>query len=180
MATFWAYWLAKRPLAPPGPFTGAKILNSKSNDTPQCNYWNVENCPIMGECNQTNVVYQADVHASNKIMMYYHSTKNFKARYSNHKSALSKRPTNHTTLSSYVWKIKDQNVPYSIIWSIKSRPHPFSIGGNACDLCLTEKMVILTKDQSKMLNKHNKLLESCWHRREHLLFSVKIPHIDTS
>ena len=76
-------------------------------------------------------------------MTYYGSTKNFKSIFSGHRSSLNNRPSNHTTLSSYVWKLKDQNIPYEIKWSIKARGHPFASGGNACDLCLTEKMVTL-------------------------------------
>ena len=112
-------------------------------------------------------------------MTYYGSTKNFKSIFSGHRSSINNRPSNHTTLSSYVWKLKDQNIPYEIKWSIKARGHPFASGGNACDLCLTEKMVILTEDQLNMLNKRDELLESCRHRREHLLVSVKNPHLDT-
>ena len=43
-------------------------------------------------CDQTNVIYQADVHAENKIMSYYGSTENeFKKRYSTHKSSFKKK-----------------------------------------------------------------------------------------
>ena len=35
------------------------------------------NCPTMPDrCDQTNVVYQADVQAVNKVMSYYGSTEN--------------------------------------------------------------------------------------------------------
>ena len=65
----------------------AKLLNNKNKKkTLQCNCRVKENCPISGECNQFNVVYQADVHGNDKIMTYFGSTKNFKSRYSSHKS----------------------------------------------------------------------------------------------
>ena len=53
--------------------------------------------------------------------------------------------------------------PYFVNWSIKARGHAFSSGGRACDLCLTEKLIILTADQNTMLNRRDELLESCRH-----------------
>ena len=60
-------------------------------------------------------------------------------------------------------------------WSIKARGHPFSRGGRACNLCPTQKLVILTADQNTMLNKRDELLEACRHRRKHLLVSLLKP-----
>ena len=112
--------------------------------------------------------------------MYYHgSTEDFKARYCHHKASFNKRPALHTTLSSYVWKLKDNNIPYGIKWSIKAKGHTFSSGSRECDLCLTEKLVILTENQDTMLNKRDELLETCRHRRKHMLVSRKNSLIDT-
>ena len=55
----------------------------------------------------------------------------------------------------------------------------FSSGSKACDLCLTEKLAILTENKISMLSKRDELLETCRHRRKHLLVSVKIPTTDT-
>ena len=65
--------------------------------------------------------------------------------------------------------------PHYVDWSIKARGHPFSSGGRACDLCLTEKLVILTADPNTTLNKRDELLETCRHRRKHLLVSLFKP-----
>ena len=105
-----------------------------------------------GLCDQTNAIYQSDVYAENKIMKYYGSTeRQFKKRYSQHKSSFKC----HTTLSSHIWKLKDKSIPYEVKWSIKARGHAFLGGGRACDLCLTEKLVILTADQNTMLNRRD-------------------------
>jgi hypothetical protein len=42
----------------------------------------------------------------------------------------------------------------------------------ACNLCLTEKLIILTANQNTMLNRKNELLETCRHQRKHLLVSL--------
>ena len=102
------------------------------------------------------MIYQAKVHTpteNNKVMIYYGSTeREFKKRCSEHKSSFRKIPKSHTALSSYIWKLKEKQTPYFVNWSIKARGHAFSSGGRACDLCLTEKLIILTADQNTMLN----------------------------
>ena len=108
-------------------------------------------------------------------MKYFGSTIDFKSRYSKHKSLFNKRPTMHTTLSSYIWKLKDKNINFNVEWSVKAKGHAFSSGSKACDLCLKEKLVILTEDQNTTLNKRDELLETCRHRRKHLLISQKEP-----
>ena len=48
----------------------------------------------------------------------------------------------------------------------------FSSGGRACDLRLTEKLVIPMADQNLMLKKRDELLDTCRHQRKHLLVSL--------
>ena len=81
------------------------------------------------------------------------------------------------TKISYVWKIKDKNLPFTIRWSIKAQGHPYN-GGKSCDLCNSEKLIILTENQNTMLNKRDELLETCRHRRKYLLGSMGITHLD--
>ena len=155
-------------------------VNERTKEEKKCNCLekNKEECPIPGKCNQSSVVYQADVYAGGKVMKYYGSTElSFKKRYSQHKHSIKKKPDNHTTLSSYIWNLKEKGTPFEIKWSIKARGHAFSSGGRSCDLCLTEKLVILTEDQNTMLNKRSELLETCLHGSKHLLVSLKKPTI---
>jgi hypothetical protein len=81
------------------------------------------------------------VHAENRVMSYYGLTENefnIDAVHA-HKASFRKIHKCHTTLSSYIWKLKDRKIPHFLNWSIKARGHPFSSGGRACDLSLTEK-----------------------------------------
>ena len=90
-------------------------------------------------------------------------------------------PKCHTTLSSHIWKLKDKGIPYEVKWSIKARGNGFSSVCRAWDLCLTEKLVILTADQNTiMLNRRDELLETCRHRRKHLLVSLLKKPTDTT
>ena len=162
-----------------------KIL-SKKDEIPLDANGNVESCcqdglhcPLQPDrCDQKNVIYQAKVHlpTENKFMIYYGSTeREFKKRCSEHKTSFRIVPKSHTALSSYIWKLKEKKTPYFVNWSIKARGHAFSSGGRACDLCLTEKLIILTADQSTMLNRRDELLEACRHLRKHLLVSLFPP-----
>ena len=158
-----------------------KLLRTKKDELPRDENGNVKpccndqlQCPLQPErCDQTNVIYQADVHGNNKVMTYYGSTERaFKTRRSEHRTSFRDKTKNQTALSSYIWKLKEKKIPHFVNWSIKAKGHSFSSGGRACDLCLTEKLIILTADQSTMLNRRDELLETCRHRRKHLLISV--------
>ena len=107
-----------------------KVL-SKKKELPLDKNGNVKNCcddqihcPLQPDrCDQTNVIYQADVHipSENKVMKYYGSTERmFKKRCSEHRSSFREIPKSHTSLSSYIWKLKDKRTPYFVNWSIKA------------------------------------------------------------
>ena len=88
-----------------------------------------------------------------------------------HNATIKKRPLKEkvTTLSDYVWKLKDQKVPFTIKWAIKSKAYAFSSGGKSCDLCITEKMTIMLADQRYSLNQRKELLSKCPHKRQFCL-----------
>ena len=52
-------------------------------------------------------------------------------------------------------QLKDKKIPHFVNWSIKARGHPFSSESWAWDLCLTEKLVILTANQNSRLTAGN-------------------------
>ena len=66
----------------------------------------VNSFPITDGCDQSNVIYQADVYEENKIMRFFGSNeRQFKQRYRVHKSSFKKRPKYHTKISSHIWKL---------------------------------------------------------------------------
>ena len=158
----------------------AKISNSmKNNDdnnkkTCNCARKYKGKCPLDGNCLQGPVVYQAHVTTNKKTMVYTGMAKNtFKERWYKHNSTIEKRPSkeNVTTLSDYVWKLKDQNTPFNIKWSIKSRAYAFSSGSRKCDLCISEKLTILLANQRYSLNQRSELLAKCIHKRPFCLIN---------
>ena len=74
----------------------------------------------------------------------------------NHKKPFNHKPYSHeTTLSSYVWHLKETlDVTPNLKWSVVRCTTPYSNISKKCLLCLYEKLVIITYPrQHKLLNK---------------------------
>ena len=76
-----------------------------------------------------------------------------------------------TTLSQYVWDLKDKGVNAEIEWKIVRKCKKYESGDKKCDVCLSEKLEILKgrKKGEKMLNKRNELMYKCPHKRKFIL-----------
>ena len=85
-----------------------------------CNCSKPEDCLLDGQCLTSCIVYNAEVSTAEKEYIYHGSTKNtWKERYGGHKTSFTHRQYEHaTTLSKLIWKLKDNNTPYTIKWSI--------------------------------------------------------------
>ena len=68
-----------------------------------------------------------------------------------------------------MWKCKNKKLDPKITWSVKAKAFTISSGGTVCDLCLTEKFIILMADTSATLNKRSEILENT---RENLLWEL--------
>jgi hypothetical protein len=81
---------------------------------------------------------------NNKDETYIGLTDNtFKTRYNGHNCSFRNRENrNSTTLSQYVWELKDNNTPYTIKWKVIARSSAYSPSTKICNLCLTEKYFI--------------------------------------
>ena len=82
----------------------------------------------------------------------------FKDRFYKHSSDFEKEDMrNATKLSSYIWKLKDENKPYQIKWGVVKRAYSYS---GKCDLCTAEKYEIIYNPQSATLNSRNELFSA--------------------
>ena len=130
-----------------------KLLNKTSDDivpilNPLFNCGSNAQCPLDGKCLATELVYQADVTASdNSIRRYIGLTApTFKQRLGNHNKSFNHRRYEHDTkLSVYIWQLKDKNVTYDIKWKILKLSRAYSPVTQTCRLCFDEKMLILKK-----------------------------------
>ena len=134
------------------------------------------------KCLTKNIVYKAVVTAKEKSIkdfpakVYYGLTsQTFKDRFTKHTSTFRHRDENQTSLSSYTWRMRDQGLTPKIEWMIHKRAHVYSSGSTACDLCLTEKTIILREKSKGILNKRDEILNKCVHKRDFLLKSCKPP-----
>ena len=70
---------------------------------------------------------------------------------------------NSTELSKYAWDAKRSNEDFTIAWSIADRAKAYSNKTKRCNLCLTEKLRIMSTDKDARLNKRPELDQSTKH-----------------
>ena len=146
---------------------GKDDTSSASNS--QCNCRNKDLCPLDGACLVNNIVYKTTVTtASGNARVYIGMTEHsFKTRFNNHKASFKHRKHSHATvLSKYIWDLKDSNIDFSIKWSIITRASSYRGNPSRCNLCLTEKLCILSADRSTLLNKRSELITKCRHENK--------------
>ena len=102
-----------------GPYNAALRASqpTESNQTRSCNCRKPEMCPLDGQCLTDNLVYKATVKADNRPeKIYIGMTENtFKTRFNGHKVSLKhKSHRNDTTLSKYIWELKDNGTNFNI------------------------------------------------------------------
>ena len=126
-----------------------------------------------GACNQSGVVYQATVtsEGGKNIQTYIGLAKNFKNRYSKHKTSMTApTPAPSTTLSSHFLRQRSAGHQPSISWKFLETNVPTynPVTGN-CKLCLREKFNIAFNPQMSTLNARTEIFASCRHKRYELL-----------
>ena len=141
---------------------------SASKQTKQCNCRNQSSCPLDGKCLTEALVYKATIARAgdNKCKTYYGATEPaFKTRWRNHLQSLKNPSKRHDTeLAKHAWELKDASVEFKIEWQIERQCKPYECGSRACDVCLSEKWVILKNSGADSLNKRNELMNKCRHR----------------
>ena len=152
-----------------------KVTNDNNDDDTenlqQCNCRSKEQCPLDNKCLTSSVIYNAKVTTENGAKNYIGLTEGtFKQRYTQHKATFkNRRYTNSTELSKHIWNLRDNNQDFNIKWSIISRARPYNNISKRCDLCLTEKLMIITAKQDELLNKRSELISKCRHENKFYL-----------
>ena len=151
-----------------------KVLNPKMDAPVEKCVHRAYPCPLQDKCNEGPLVYQADVSTTNTTKTYYGlAGTTFKKRYGGHRSNLQNREDYGTALSKYVWFLRDKNVRFDLKWSIKKKAQVYSAGAKYCDLCLTEKTIIMLADKKSCLNIRSEILRKCPHISKFTLGMVK-------
>lgn len=137
---------------------------------PRCNCRNKTNCPLNGQCLSSNIIYMAEITTENqpRPKMYYigASKTQWKDRLYNHRCSFNQRDyKNKTTLSKYIWELKEKGISHKIKWSILAKTRPPDHFNSRCQICLIEKMKIITfKHQNLLLNQRKEIVAKCRHK----------------
>ena len=89
-----------------------KLLKNVALNTKPCNCRTKSTCPLNGQCQSQDIIYKCTVSTSvNPDKVYLRTAEgDFKKRYHNHtKSFRNKRYTKYTSLSKYIWEIKEKH-----------------------------------------------------------------------
>ena len=144
-----------------------------------CNCRRKDECPLGGECLQPAITYRATVNAGDARLekLYTGATEPpWKERYRNHNCSFEKPyRRSESSLSKYVWKLKDDGFTPNVSWSIDTKSFPYRCGTRKCDLCLTEKLAILRNAHEKKntLNTRSEIMNKCRHTIKFKLSSVR-------
>ena len=131
------------------------------------------------KCQMQNVVYKCTVSAkpnfSKQVYLGVVEADQRQRFYNHKKSIKNKSYRNDTTLSSYLWNLREKhNVFPMLTWSaVKSVPGYSNISERYL-LCLTEKVLIATyENPEELLNKRSELMAKCRHDNKLLLRNYK-------
>ena len=98
----------------------------------------------------------------------------FKRRWNNHNQSFRRSEyEKSTTLSSYVWSLRDRGCDFSMKWEILKRSNPYVCGAARCSLCMAEKVMILESDKRMLLNERSEILSKCRHKSKFLLCNLE-------
>ena len=155
-----------------------RILNPRNKNTHEnCNCNTKEQCPLQNKCLVTNVVYEAHITTNDDPQGrdYIGLTEGtFKKRFTQHKSSFNNIDySNKTSLSKYVWSLKNEEKEYKICWSSIDTAKAYNNGSNKCGLCLCEKLAILKGRNARLLNTRDELISKCRHENKFYIQNYK-------
>ena len=147
--------------------------NQAQQPTPACNCrGGLPTCPVDGACQTVGVVYQATVtRLDNQAQETYTglTARRFKDRLYEHTHDFNNENKEGTSLSNYIWKLKNSQTQYNISWKIITRSQSFNPSTKRCNLCLKEKYFIMFRPEGATLNDRSEFFSTCRHRLKPLL-----------
>ena len=69
--------------------------------------------------------------------------------------------------------MKEKGDNFEIKWDIVRHAIPYKCGTRKCDLCLTEKLLILQGNETNMINKRSEIISKCRHGNKFKLKNMK-------
>ena len=100
----------------------------------------------------------------------------FKDRFANHQTSFtSQRYRNATTLSIFIWDLKEKNINFNLKWKKIDQAASFTPITGRCNLCALEKYYLIFQPEICTLNKSDELNNFCLHKKPKLLEKTRIP-----
>ena len=155
-----------------------RILQENTEELRTCNCIKKETCPLSNQCLTTNIIYEATItsnsHNSRPKIYIGLSEGPFKRRYANHKKSFKyAKYEKETELSKEYWRLKNKNETPIVTWKIKKKCTPFNQNSGICNLCLSEKKIILEQcENPNVLNRRDELVSKCRHENKFKLNSL--------
>jgi predicted GIY-YIG superfamily endonuclease len=146
----------------------SKIIKKSNQELPKrtCNCRVKGDCPLLGKCLSSAIVYKATVKSVSEPSKSYIGLTGgtFKERYSNHKKSFKhEKYEKETELSKYVWGLKRMKTDFAIDWEIIRKSNTKRRKSGQCNLCLDEKLEILHHKDHDVINKRTELISKCRH-----------------
>lgn len=142
----------------------------------QCNCCKNVTCPLNSQCMTEGIIWKASIDSDGDVRCYFGSAwNNWKSCFYHDKMTLSNiKYKNCTSLSKYVWWLKNHHQNPTISWEIIVKAKSYNGKGDRCNLCLLETLIILKHlNNPNLLNTRFKLMSICIPKSKHLL-----KHID--
>ena len=145
-----------------------KVINKDVKESKSCNCRVKSECPLNGQCQVTDIIYKCTVLSPDKPNKVYLGTAegDFKKRFYNHRKSFNNEGSaNDTTLSKYIWELKEtSNSSPALIWSIAKTVPSYSNISKKCLLCRHEKLELINYPRpEELLNNKSELISRCRH-----------------
>ena len=131
-------------------------------------------CSLDGRCVDTDLVYssQLTLTQSGEVKEYLGSTsQQVKSRISQHTTdSKYERYKNRTNLAKMKWSLRDKDIHFTQTWKIECYARSYTPEVGHCDLCATEKYLIVKNFRNRnLVNDRSEIISTCRHRRKFLL-----------
>ena len=101
------------------------------------------------------------------------SSEEFKLRFNNHNSSFRhKHKEAETTLSKYIWELKDKGKEAKVTWQLLAETQSYKPEAGKCYLCLQEKYYIMYHKNWATLNLRSGVANTCRHKNKFLLVNM--------
>ncbi len=144
-------------------------------NTKACNCRKKEQCPLNGQCLVKGIIYQgtiSDGDNGEKFTYIGQAEGGFKSRYNNHNMSFrNEKYSTRTELSKKHWEIKRKGGSPKTTWEILKLVKTYENGQKHCNLCLTEKLLIMKCRHKNLLNSRSEISAKCRHKKKFLLIT---------